>query len=99
MLKYRILVLYTLGESEREEFLTKIQKKYPNTQTLQDQSSLAIMDTNYKEVLQYLTDICKKFDKEEKGHFVNLYYPIGILDPHDKNTDYIYGKVVWKSNN
>ena len=99
MSKYRFLVLYTLGESERNELLTKIQEKYPEAVTLHDQSSLAIMDPNYNEVLQYLTDICKKFDKEEKGHFVNLYYPYVLLYPYDKDKAFIGEKVVWKSNN
>ena len=99
MSKYRFLVLYTLGESERNEFLTKIQEKYPEAVTLHDQSSLAIDDSSYDVVLQYLEYICKEFNREEKGHFVNLYYPYVLLYRYDKDKAFIGEKVVWKSNN
>ena len=100
MTKYRFLVLYTLGESERNEFLTKIKEKGLSTVTLHDQSSLAIMaPSSYYDVLQSLEEICKEFNREEKGHFVNLYYPYVILYPYEKDKAFICEKVVWKSNN
>lgn len=94
---YRFLVLYTLGESVRDEFLAKIKEKYP-TETLQDQSSLAIMEPHYPSVVQFLKDICKEFPKEEKGHFVNLYYPHCLLSQNDTDKAYIDKKEIWSSN-
>lgn len=99
MTKYRFLVLYTFGESERNEFLTKIQEKYPSTETLHDQSSLAIMEPDYYRVVQFLEEICKEFNKDEKGHFVTLFYPNACLYPNDTDNAYICENVIWESNN
>ena len=99
MSKYRFLVLYTLGESERNEFLTKIKEKYHEAVTLHDQSSLAINDPSYNVVLQSLEKICEEFNREGEGHFVTLYYPSACLFPNDTDKAFICEKVIWKSNN
>ena len=68
-----MIVLYTLGDEVRGEFV-KMVKAHFSTTDLQDQSSIAISDCDVKHAIERLRKICQDANiQSTNGHFVKLY--------------------------
>lgn len=70
---YKMILLYTLGDEVRGEFV-KMVKAHFSTTDLQDQSSIAITADFVKHTIERLRKICQDANiQSTNGHFVKLY--------------------------
>lgn len=94
---YRMLVLYTLCDEERHEFIDRVQKQL-NAKLLEDQSTIAIEGWD-KTAITVLKGICSDMKKREKGHFVKAYYAAALdnIFKTQEHFDDLIEETIWES--
>ena len=96
MEKYiRYIVLFTMGDEDREQFLEKIKSDTPLCYSpLQDQSSFTVKGLPVSEVREKIKNACPKENDNQK-YFVKLYYSAALVNTKGDNKDCIVECKIW----